>query len=101
MNFLYVRESQTKENAVPGIVTSFVRNVGAREFLQSALQRNKEKIMDERRRFSRRDVIKIVALAATVPLAARVGAADPPKAAKSAMQYRDTPNGKQQCDNCL
>jgi hypothetical protein len=57
--------------------------------------------MDERRKFSRRDVIKIAALAATAPLAARVGKAYAQKATKASMQYRDTPNAKQQCDNCL
>jgi high potential iron-sulfur protein len=85
-----------------GVVTLFVAERRSGGFLRMvSLSRSKEKSMNESRRFSRRDVIKIAALAAAAPLAARVGAADAPKAAKSAMQYRDTPNGKQQCDNCL
>lgn len=58
--------------------------------------------MDECKKFSRREVIKIAALAATVPLVgASIGTAQAQKATKAAMQYRDTPNGKQECDNCM
>ena len=58
--------------------------------------------MDDAQKYSRRRMIKIAALAAGAPLlAATVGTAYAQKATKAAMQYRDKPNGKQECANCL
>ncbi|SFQ14661.1 High potential iron-sulfur protein [Nitrosomonas cryotolerans] len=61
--------------------------------------------MDYRKnKFSRRDAIKIAAIgAAVVPLLGTglLQAADSSKASKSEMQYRDEPNGKQECSNCI
>jgi High potential iron-sulfur protein len=58
--------------------------------------------MNDDRKFSRRAVIRIVALASVAPLvAAAVDEAQAAKASKATMQYRDTPNGKQDCSNCL
>ena len=58
---------------------------------------------DRNRRITRRTVLKSAALLAAV-VAAPAGIAEAlaqTKASKAAMQYRDTPNGKQQCDNCI
>lgn len=60
---------------------------------------------DHRKKFSRRDVIKIGLLGSAVPflgsITNRIQAADTAKTSKSAVQYRDDPNGDQQCSNCL
>ena len=52
---------------------------------------------------TRRQMLKCVAvgvgLVAIPTASSRVFAAD--KATKAAMQYQDTPKGKQQCDNCI
>lgn len=58
--------------------------------------------MNDRQKFSRRDVIKIAVLAAATPLvAATVSEAQAAKATKAMMQYRDKPKGKQDCAGCL
>ena len=57
---------------------------------------------DRHKKFSRRDVIKIAVLATAVPLVgATMGQAQAAKATKAAMQYRDMPNGKNECSNCI
>lgn len=55
------------------------------------------------RRFTRRAVLKGAALfaAAVAAPAGVTRALAQTKAMKAAMQYRDTRNGKQQCDNCV
>lgn len=55
------------------------------------------------RQFSRRAVLKgAAALAAVVATAASPAAVlAQGKASKASMQYRDSPNGKQECSNCL
>lgn len=53
--------------------------------------------------FSRRAVLKSAALLAAA-VATASGAAETlaqGKASKASMQYRDSPNGKQECSNCL
>lgn len=55
------------------------------------------------RRVSRRTVLRGALLLATT-VAAPAGITEAlaqTKASKASMQYRDTPNGKQQCDNCV
>ncbi len=58
---------------------------------------------DSQKKFSRREMIKLAALATALPLVgASLGAAQAQtKATKAAMQYRDKPNGKQECANCM
>lgn len=60
---------------------------------------------DHQKKFTRRDVIKIGLLGTAAPLlisiSGQMQAADASKASKSEMQYRDKPNGKQQCSNCI
>ncbi|PSJ15857.1 high-potential iron-sulfur protein [Nitrosomonas supralitoralis] len=52
-------------------------------------------------KFSRRKILKFIALGATAPiLNTFIGQAQAAKASKEAMQYRDKPNGKEQCSNC-
>jgi secreted PhoX family phosphatase len=54
------------------------------------------------RHFSRRAVLKGAALLAAVTATTGTTAARAQaKATKAAMQYRNTPNGKQECSNCL
>jgi hypothetical protein len=54
------------------------------------------------RRLSRRAVLKRAAVLAAVAAASTTRATlAQTKASKAAMQYRDTPNGKQECSNCL
>jgi len=56
------------------------------------------------KRLSRRDLLKGSAMLASVAIVAvsATVTSQPANAgvAKSAMQYRDTPNGKQDCSNC-
>ncbi|MBA2484448.1 MAG: high-potential iron-sulfur protein [Nitrosomonas sp.] len=60
---------------------------------------------DQKKKVSRRDVIKIGLLGSALPflgsIAGRIQAADNAKASKSTVQYRDEPNADQQCSNCL
>lgn len=54
------------------------------------------------KKFSRRKIIKMMVLGATIPFMTgfnKQGHAA--KASKQAMQYRDSPNGKEKCSNCL
>lgn len=54
------------------------------------------------KKFSRRKIIKFMALGATVPvLNSLVRQVQAAKAAKALMQYRDDPNGEEQCSNCM
>ncbi len=58
--------------------------------------------MNDRQKYSRRDVIKIAVLATATPLVAvAVRQARAAKATKAQMQYRDKPNGKLDCDDCI
>lgn len=58
--------------------------------------------MNDRQKLSRREVIKMAALATVAPfMAAVVDQAHAAKATKAQMQYRDKPNGKQECSNCI
>lgn len=60
--------------------------------------------MDDHRNrpLTRRAVLKGAALlAATVVVASGIEARAQAKASKATMQYRDTPNGQQECDNCI
>ena len=53
-------------------------------------------------KFSRRKIIKFMAVGATVPiLNSLIGQVQAAKASKESMQYRDKPNGKEQCSNCM
>lgn len=53
-------------------------------------------------KFSRRKIIKFMVLGATVPiLNSLIGQAQAAKASKESMQYRDKPNGKEHCSNCM
>ncbi len=57
---------------------------------------------DCQNKISRRRIIKFMALGATLPVMdALIGKAQAAKASKETMQYRDKPNGKEQCSNCL
>lgn len=60
---------------------------------------------DHQTKFSRREVIKIGLLGSAASflglITGRLQAADPAKASKSEVQYRDEPNDNQQCSNCL
>ena len=56
---------------------------------------------DCQKKLSRRKILKFIALGTTVPiLNTLMGQAQAAKASKKAMQYRDKPNGKEQCINC-
>lgn len=58
--------------------------------------------MSDGKKFSRREVIKLTALATTAPfLGLALGEAQAAKASKKVMQYQDKPKGKQDCSNCL
>ena len=54
------------------------------------------------KKFSRRKIIKMMMLGASLPFITGVnGRAQAAKASKESMQYRDSPNGKEKCSNCL
>ncbi len=53
------------------------------------------------KKFSRRKIIKFMVLGAAVPFAFTTSQAQATKVSKETMQYRDKPNGKQQCSNCM
>lgn len=53
------------------------------------------------RHFSRRAVLKGAALLAVATAAGTTEALAQGKASKASMQYRDSPNGKQECSNCM
>ncbi len=53
-------------------------------------------------KFSRRRVIKFMALGATAPIISTlIGQAQAAKASKGSVEYRDEPNGEEQCSNCM
>jgi secreted PhoX family phosphatase len=56
-------------------------------------------------KISRRSLLKgaatVAGMAVVVPAALTSRPAEAAKAPKAAMQYRDTPNGKKECSNCL
>ncbi|ALQ51737.1 high-potential iron-sulfur protein [Nitrosomonas ureae] len=55
-----------------------------------------------RKKFSRRRIMKFMALGATIPLFSIVmNYVHASKASKESMQYRDEPNDKEQCNNCV
>lgn len=60
---------------------------------------------DYQKTFTRRDVIKIGLVGTAAPLlisiSGQMQAADASKTPISVVQYRDKPNGKQQCSNCI
>ncbi|MER2512476.1 MAG: high-potential iron-sulfur protein [Nitrosomonas ureae] len=54
------------------------------------------------KKFSRRRIMKFMALGATIPIFnVLMNHVHASKASKESMQYRDEPNGKEQCDNCM
>ena len=54
------------------------------------------------KKFSRRKIIKFMMLGIIAPfMSAHTRQAQATKVSKEAMQYRDKPNGKQSCSNCL
>jgi hypothetical protein len=54
------------------------------------------------KKFSRRKIIKFMALGATIPfMNAFISQAQAAKTSKEVVQYRDKPNGKQKCSNCI
>ena len=54
------------------------------------------------KKFSRRKIIKFMALGATVSfMNSLIGQAQAAKASKGSMRYRDEPNGKEHCSNCM
>ena len=56
------------------------------------------------KKFSRRQIIKFMALGATVPIvnvSSLIGQAQAAKAAKEVTEYRDEPNGEEQCSKCM
>ncbi|MBY0475426.1 MAG: high-potential iron-sulfur protein [Nitrosomonas sp.] len=54
------------------------------------------------KKFSRRKMIKFMAIGATFPIVnSIVGQAHAAKASKGLMKYRDEPNGEEQCSNCM
>ena len=56
------------------------------------------------KKFSRRQIIKFMALGATVPIvnvSSLIGQAQAAKAAKEVTKYRDEPNGEEQCSKCM
>ncbi|SDG83282.1 high-potential iron-sulfur protein [Nitrosomonas sp. Nm132] len=58
--------------------------------------------MNHQKKFSRRKIIKLMALGATVPfVSAFTDQVKAAKASKEAMQYRNNPNGKEKCSNCM
>lgn len=53
-------------------------------------------------KFSRRKVMKFMVLGAAVPIVnTLISQAQAAKASKGSMQYRDEPNGEEQCSNCM
>lgn len=56
----------------------------------------------DQKKFSRRQVIKIIAFGATIPLMGTlIDKAEAAKAAKELMKYQDKPNGNEKCSNCI
>ncbi|MCO6428225.1 high-potential iron-sulfur protein [Nitrosomonas communis] len=57
---------------------------------------------DHQKKLSRRQIIKFMALGATVPfMNAFIGQAQAKKTSKETVQYRDKPNGEEKCSNCM
>ncbi len=54
------------------------------------------------KKFSRRKVIKFIALGTAIPfMNSLIAQAQAVKSSKELMKYRDKPNGEEQCSNCM
>lgn len=54
------------------------------------------------KRFTRRELIKLAALGATIPFTwGLINKAEAAKASKALMKYQETPNGNEKCSNCM
>ncbi len=54
------------------------------------------------KKFSRRRIMKFMALGATIPIFdILMNYAHASKASKESVQYQNEPNGKEQCSNCM